>query len=52
MRKEPLGRSAARAHLPQLIGLFGTYGCLRFRTAPAEPNPPAVGGEPEDNAQH
>lgn len=49
---ETPGRSAARAHLPQLIGLFGTDGCLRISTAPTEPCPPAFGGEPEDDEQH
>ncbi|MEV8451352.1 hypothetical protein AB0467_01805 [Streptomyces sp. NPDC052095] len=32
---ESLGRSAARAHLSQLIELFGTDGCLRVVTASA-----------------
>ncbi|MFD4790203.1 hypothetical protein ACFWN1_24745 [Streptomyces sp. NPDC058459] len=41
-------RSAARAHLSQLIELFGTDGCLRISTAPTEPDPTSVGGEPED----
>ncbi|WP_172624591.1 hypothetical protein [Streptomyces griseofuscus] len=44
---ETPGRSAARAHPSQLIELFGTDGCLRTSTAPAEPAPVAVGGEPE-----
>ncbi|WP_326701118.1 hypothetical protein OG909_29735 [Streptomyces sp. NBC_01754] len=48
---EAPGRSAARAHLSQLIELFGTNGCLRISTAPAEPGPPAVGGESEDDEQ-
>ncbi|MFD7881611.1 hypothetical protein ACWEVM_15010 [Streptomyces bauhiniae] len=49
---ETPGRSAARAHLSQLIELFGTDGCLRIRTAPVEPGPPAVDGEPEDDEQN
>ncbi|WP_163010621.1 hypothetical protein [Streptomyces dangxiongensis] len=49
---ETPGRSAARAHLSQLIELFGTDGCLRITTAPAEPGLAAVGGEPEDDEQH
>ncbi|MYQ99884.1 hypothetical protein [Streptomyces sp. SID6139] len=49
---EAPGRSAARAHLSQLIELFGTDGCLRISTAPAEPSPPVIGGEPEDDGQH
>lgn len=49
---EAPGRSAARAHLSQLIELFGTDGCLRISTAPAEPGPPAVGGEAEDHEQN
>lgn len=48
---ETPGRSAARAHLSQLIELFGTDGCLRISTAPAEPGPPTVGGESEDDEQ-
>ncbi|MFJ6012389.1 hypothetical protein [Streptomyces sp. NPDC092952] len=32
---EPPGRSAARAHLSQLIGMFGSDGCLRVDTASA-----------------
>ncbi|MEU6244068.1 hypothetical protein [Streptomyces sp. NPDC047024] len=44
-------RSAARAHLSQLIEMFGTDGCLRISTAPAEPDPAAVGGEPLDDEQ-
>ncbi|MER5744405.1 hypothetical protein ABT097_14175 [Streptomyces sp. NPDC002225] len=30
---EPPGRSVARAHLSQLIEMFGTDGCLRVDTA-------------------
>lgn len=48
---EPSDRSTARAHLSQLIELFGTDGCLRISTAPAEPDPAIVGGEPEDDEQ-
>lgn len=32
---ETPGRSVARAHLSQLIDLFGTDGCLRISTASA-----------------
>ncbi|MFK4108296.1 hypothetical protein [Streptomyces sp. NPDC002176] len=32
---ETPGRSLARAHLSQLMDMFGTDGCLRIRTAPA-----------------
>ncbi|MEV6809707.1 hypothetical protein [Streptomyces sp. NPDC051132] len=46
------GRSAARAHLSQLIELFGTDGCLRISTAFAEPVPPVFGGEFEDDEQN
>ncbi|MEV6121615.1 hypothetical protein AB0M23_13975 [Streptomyces sp. NPDC052077] len=49
---EAPGRSTARAHLSQLIELFGMDGCLRINTAPAEPGPPAVGGEAEDDEQN
>ncbi|AJE87220.1 hypothetical protein SLNWT_6844 [Streptomyces albus] len=49
---EPSDRSTARAHLSQLIELFGTDGCLRISTAPAEPGPPNVGGESEDDEQN
>ncbi|MEU4148867.1 hypothetical protein [Streptomyces sp. NPDC026659] len=45
------GRSAARAHLSQLIELFGTDGCLRISTALVESDPPPFGGEPEDDDQ-
>ncbi|MFJ9929681.1 hypothetical protein ACIRU5_27100 [Streptomyces misionensis] len=48
---ETPGRSAARAHLSQLIELFGSDGYLRIGTAPAEPGPPAVSGESEDDEQ-
>ncbi|WP_153812420.1 hypothetical protein [Streptomyces sp. SUK 48] len=48
---ETPGRSAARAHLSQLIELFGSDGCLRISTTPAEPGPPAVGAESEDDEQ-
>lgn len=48
---EAPGRSAARAHLRQLVELFGTDGRLWISTAPTEPGPPAVGGEPEDEEQ-
>nr|WP_145488471.1 MULTISPECIES: hypothetical protein [Streptomyces] len=50
-------RSLARAHLSQLIVMFGTDGCLRINTTPA-PAPaglaPAAapdGDEPEDDEQ-
>jgi hypothetical protein len=36
--EENPARSAARAHLSQLIGIFGTDGSLRISTAP-EPEP-------------
>ncbi|AXK36534.1 hypothetical protein DVA86_32110 [Streptomyces armeniacus] len=36
--EENHARSAARAHLSQLIGIFGSDGCLRINTAP-EPEP-------------
>lgn len=49
---EAPGRSAARAHLSQLIELFGADGCLRISTAPAEPRLPAVGADPEDDEQN
>jgi hypothetical protein len=49
---ETPGRSAARAHLSQLIELFGTDGCLRISTAPAEPEPPAVGAAAEGDEQN
>ncbi|GAA2621153.1 hypothetical protein [Streptomyces axinellae] len=49
---EAPGRSAARAHLSQLIELFGTDGCLRISTASAEPGLPVVGGESEDDEQN
>ncbi|MGW8065370.1 hypothetical protein ACVV2G_24655 [Streptomyces ziwulingensis] len=49
---EAPGRSAGRAHLSQLIELFGTDGCLRISTALAEPGPPVVGGEYEDDEQN
>ncbi|MFG2680521.1 hypothetical protein [Streptomyces sp. NPDC048392] len=49
---EAPGRSAARTHLSQLIELFGTDGSLRISTAPAEPWPPAVGREAEDDEQN
>ncbi|MEV7504626.1 MULTISPECIES: hypothetical protein [Streptomyces] len=48
---EPSGRSLARAHLSQLIELFGTDGCLRISTDPSEPDPAAVAGEPERDEQ-
>ncbi|MFF2653685.1 hypothetical protein [Streptomyces sp. NPDC058045] len=41
------GRSMARAHLSQLIEMFGTDGCLRISTTP-EPGA-ADDGEPEDD---
>ncbi|MGW4301844.1 hypothetical protein ACWEHT_19015 [Streptomyces sp. NPDC004646] len=44
------GRSAARAHLSQLIEMFGHDGCLRINTAPAEPEP-AVGAEDANDEQ-
>ncbi|WP_030809619.1 hypothetical protein [Streptomyces sp. NRRL F-2799] len=40
------GRSAARAHLSQLIDMFGTDGCLRISTAPARD----LGGSASDIA--
>ncbi|MGW0607439.1 hypothetical protein [Streptomyces sp. NPDC002640] len=49
---ETPGRSAARAHLLQLLELFGTDGCLRISTATAEPGAPAAGGESEDDEQN
>ncbi|MET8811146.1 hypothetical protein ABZW47_04010 [Streptomyces sp. NPDC004549] len=49
---ETPGRSAARAHLSQLIEPFGSDGCLRISSAAAEPGPPAVGGESEDDEQN
>lgn len=33
---EPPRRSAARAHLTQLIDMFGTDGCLRVSTSSAD----------------
>ncbi|MFJ6983148.1 MULTISPECIES: hypothetical protein [unclassified Streptomyces] len=48
----PLGRSVARAHLPELIGLFGADGCLRISTASAEPGPLPVGEESKDDQQN
>nr|WP_187279208.1 hypothetical protein [Streptomyces lavendulae] len=48
---ETPGRSAARARRSQLIELSGSDGCLRISTTPAEPGPPAVGGESEDDEQ-
>lgn len=35
------GRSAARAHLSQLIDMFGVDGCLQISTPPA----PATAGD-------
>lgn len=50
-------RSLARAHLSQLIAMFGTDGCLRLRTTSA-PDPDSSasaaapdGAEPEDDEQ-
>ncbi|MFJ3659320.1 hypothetical protein ACIPPM_02495 [Streptomyces sp. NPDC090119] len=43
---ETPGRSAARAHLSQLIDLFGTDGCLRISTASAHDR----GGSASDRA--
>ncbi|MFF5897217.1 hypothetical protein ACFY8O_14950 [Streptomyces argenteolus] len=50
--REAPGRSAARAHLSQVIELFGADGCLRISTAPAEPGSLAVGEESEDDEQN
>ncbi|MEU5793848.1 hypothetical protein ABZ800_10005 [Streptomyces sp. NPDC047813] len=44
---ETSGRSLARAHLSQLIELFGTDGCLRISTGSSAPDPAAVAAEPE-----
>ncbi|MGW4490698.1 hypothetical protein [Streptomyces sp. NPDC004376] len=41
MSDETPGRSTARAHLSQLIEMFGHDGCLRINTAPTEPEPAA-----------
>ncbi|MGW4495432.1 hypothetical protein [Streptomyces sp. NPDC004376] len=50
-------RSQARAHLSQLIDMFGADGCLRISTTSA-PDPSALApeialddGEPEDDGQ-
>ncbi|MFI8347215.1 hypothetical protein [Streptomyces sp. NPDC085596] len=43
---ETPGRSVARAHLSQLIDLFGTDGCLRISTAFAND----AGGSGSDTA--
>ncbi|MEU4153983.1 hypothetical protein [Streptomyces sp. NPDC026659] len=52
---ETPSRSLARAHLSQLIELFGADGGLRISTAPTEPDtepgPAAVAGELEDDEQ-
>ncbi|MGV9342003.1 hypothetical protein [Streptomyces sp. NPDC003688] len=52
---ETPGRSLARAHLSQLIELFGTDGGLRISTAPTEPDtepgPAAVAEELKDDEQ-
>ncbi|MEU1364928.1 hypothetical protein ABZ454_02165 [Streptomyces sp. NPDC005803] len=46
---EAPGGSAARAHLSQLVEMFGADGCLRIRT---DPDPDAAGGtEQEDDGQ-
>ncbi|MFE7574463.1 hypothetical protein ACFU5Z_06980 [Streptomyces sp. NPDC057521] len=45
---ESLGRSAARAHLSQLIDLFGVDGCLRVNVIPeAAPEVPVGAAEDE-----
>lgn len=46
---ETPGRSTARAHLSQLVDMFGTHGLLRISTSP-EPDT-ADGGGAEDDAQ-
>ncbi|MFG2812676.1 hypothetical protein [Streptomyces sp. NPDC048410] len=44
---ETPGRSVARAHLSQLIVLFGPDGCLRISTAPAsDPRDAGLKGGP------
>nr|WP_167532150.1 MULTISPECIES: hypothetical protein [Streptomyces] len=48
---ETPGRSLARAHLSQLIELFGMDGCLRINTGPSEPDPAAVTGESAGDEQ-
>lgn len=45
--EESSGRSAARAHLSQLIEMFGRDGCLRISTLTGNP----VEGEPEDTEE-
>ncbi|MFJ2418333.1 hypothetical protein [Streptomyces brevispora] len=40
---ETLGRSTARAHLSQLIDMFGMDGCLQVSTTPE----PATAGDGE-----
>lgn len=56
MTDEPTrGRSTARAHLSQLIDMFGSDGCLRISTSPApdtSSTPPYTVpdcGEPEND---
>ncbi|MET8694966.1 hypothetical protein ABZV65_20745 [Streptomyces bauhiniae] len=56
MTDEPTrGRSTARAHLSQLIDMFGSDGCLRISTSSA-PDPSSTSpriapdcGKPENN---
>ncbi|MFD8914091.1 hypothetical protein [Streptomyces sp. NPDC059575] len=43
----PPGRSMARAHLSQLIEMFGTDGCLRIDNTWAESDSATADGEPE-----
>ncbi|MEU6244742.1 hypothetical protein [Streptomyces sp. NPDC047024] len=47
--EEPSGRSMARAHLSQLIEVFGRDGCLRIDTTWVEAAPATVDGKPEDH---
>ncbi|WP_328901239.1 hypothetical protein OHR86_16070 [Streptomyces sp. NBC_00441] len=42
-----LGRSAARAHLSQLIDMFGVDGCLKVNVVP-EPAPEAASEAAEE----
>ncbi|MEU5820690.1 hypothetical protein [Streptomyces sp. NPDC047803] len=45
--EEGPGRSAARAHLSQLIDMFGMDGCLRVSVNP-EPDPESADGAAAD----
>lgn len=43
------GRSTARAHLSQLIDMFGVDGCLQISTPPERATATAGDGEAEDD---